>query len=119
MKLAIVGSRTFTDWPRFCLLLQEFVDQHGLPDEVISGGAKGADTMAEKWARLKKIKPTVLRPSWRIKGVYNPRAGLDRNTDIVASCTHMIAFPSSKGSGTQDSIRKARKAGKILIQHDV
>jgi hypothetical protein len=42
------------------------------------------------------------------------KAGLLRNTDIINESTHVIAFPNDKGSGTQDSIRKAQKLGKIV-----
>lgn len=106
--LAIVGSRTFNDKTLFDETIEEFVVRYGIPAKVVSGGAPGADTMGEKWARRMKISVLVLKPNWRPKGKYNPRAGLERNTDIVNACTHMIAFPSKKGSGTQDSIRKAR-----------
>jgi hypothetical protein len=65
---------------------------------VVSGGAKGADTMAEAWACKHRRPMTVLKPAWRTKNedgtmTYNPRAGLDRNTDIVAAATHVVAFP--------------------------
>lgn len=37
-----------------------------------------------------------------------------RNTDIVNECTHMIAFPSVNGKGTQDSIGKAKENDKVI-----
>ena len=30
-----------------------------------------------------------------------------RNTQIIEYCTHVLAFPSRKGRGTQDALRKA------------
>lgn len=50
-----------------------------------------------------------LLPDW--KGPLGKRAGLARNSDIVAKSTHLLAFPSKTGSGTQDTIRKAEQKG--------
>jgi len=116
--LAIVGSRTFEDYPRLCLVLEAFIDKYGKPVSIVSGGAKGADKLAEVWARAKNLKILVLRPKWKkVGGVYDPDAGYARNSDIVAACTHMVAFPSPNGSGTQDSIAKAKAAGKVVLEY--
>ena len=77
----------------------------------MSGGAKGADTLAENWAEEYGIPITIFRPDWK---AYGKAAGPIRNTDIVNECTHMIAFPSVKGKGTQDSIKKAKENGKLV-----
>ena len=114
--LAIVGWRQFTDQSLFDEVLAEFVCTYGMPVRVISGGARGADTLAERWARKHRIKLIILKPAWRnARGQYNRRAGLERNSDIVAGCTHLVAFPSENGSGTQDSIGKARERGKVVV----
>ena len=112
MKLAIVGGRDFTDYTLFCKELAIVQSKWGLPEEVISGGARGADTLASRWAREHEIKLTVLKPHW--DGNNNPKAGLDRNTDIINASTHVIAFPTKKSRGTWDSIRKAKAKSKEL-----
>ena len=120
MKLAIVGWRSFTDKAVFDETLLNFVCEYGMPELVVSGGAKGADALGEAWATRHKVKLLVLKPDWnRLKG----GAGLERNTDIVAACTHMVAFPHDQGKrrdgkekgGTQDSIRKAKALDKIVV----
>ena len=62
MKLAIVGTRnpgvTYQEWEK--LLLNKIN-----PDEiqmVISGGAKGIDTLAEEWADKNGIPKTIIKP---------------------------------------------------------
>ncbi len=113
MVLAIVGSRTFDDKKLFEETMTEWIVTHGqIPDEVVSGGAAGADTVAERWARTHNIVVNIMKPDWRRHG---KAAGILRNTDIVNACTHMVAFPSEAGRGTQDSIRKARVAGKEVV----
>ncbi|MBX9636012.1 MAG: DUF2493 domain-containing protein [Nitrosomonas sp.] len=109
MKLAIVGSRNFTNQKELDDIVDAFVLKHGmLPELVVSGGAKGADTLAHAWARKHNVSIKIFKPDWKTKG---KAAGVLRNTDIVNECTHMIAFPSKDGKGTQDSIKKAQAKG--------
>jgi hypothetical protein len=106
MKLALVGSRNYVNQKEFDEVVDAFVLKHGtLPEFVVFGGAKGADTLAEVWARKHKIPLKIFKPDWKAKG---KAAGVLRNTDIVNECTHMIAFPAADGKGTQDSIKKAQ-----------
>ena len=49
MKLAIVGSRTFTDYEVFQTILLEHYQISEI-ETIISGGATGFDTLAEKFA---------------------------------------------------------------------
>jgi hypothetical protein len=125
MKLAIAGYRGFTDYHLFKHHLVSFIEEHGKPAEIISGGAKGADSMAERYAKEENIPIVVLKPDWKTRG---RQAGLLRNTDIVARCSHLLAFPprrfvpgspgtnTSVGRGTQDTIKKAKRSGKIIKQ---
>ena len=77
--------------------------------------------MGARYGREHKIHVDELLPEWYVgpEHKYNPRAGLDRNSDIVAACTHAIAFPCVLGSGTQDTIDKLHKAGKPVVVIDV
>lgn len=115
-SLAIVGSRSFTDYR----LLKETVDGfYASPGkeitEIVSGGAKGADTLAERYAKENNIPLIRLRPKWKdSKGVYNARAGFDRNKDIVARSEHVVAFWDGKSTGTRDSINEAKRTLKRL-----
>jgi hypothetical protein len=109
MKLAIVGYRGFNDYDRFKRELVLFIEEYGEPLEIISGGAKGADSLAERYAREENLPVIVLKADWKSHG---RRAGVLRNTDIIARATHALAFPSKNGKGTQDSTRKARQLKK-------
>lgn len=105
IKLAIVGSRDFTDYETFQQALAEFISEYGMPTSIISGGARGADSMAEKWSLEEDIPIVIYYPDWN---TYGRAAGPIRNSQIVNDATHMIAFPVGESRGTQDSIRKAR-----------
>lgn len=105
-SLAIVGSRDFQDQKLFDIELGKFVEQHGLPALFVSGGARGADSMGERWAIRHGVPTKILLPDWNTHG---KKAGILRNTDIVASCDHLIAFHKDNSKGTADSIAKATK----------
>ena len=111
--LAIVGSREMKlKSPVFQEGILQVIEQWGVPSSVVSGGARGADTIGEQWARDNNIPITVYKPDWKKHG---RAAGMIRNADIIARATHILAFPSSTGSGTQDSIIRATRANKPVI----
>jgi hypothetical protein len=121
IKLAIVGSRYFKDWGRFLQFMEEWkreVSGGREPDIIISGGARGVDSLAERYAReILGIEPVVFYPKSYEK--YGNDGYLMRNTEIVEACTHVLALPSRTGSGTQDTMRKADIAGKNLFDRYV
>ena len=123
MKLAIVGSRTFNDYK----LLKEECDKILCINTIISGGAKGADTLAERYAKEKGYNLKVFPAKWhdfnaipcKIKynkyGPYNSLAGYNRNDRIVRTADIVIAFWDGKSTGTASTIKLAKKYSKRLI----
>jgi hypothetical protein len=119
-RLAIVGSRTFTDQALFERVMTAYVERYGVPTRVVSGGADGADTLARQWANARSLPLDEFLPQWdapQYAGPRRPQAALDRNTTIVEHCERLIAFQRAGSTGTQDSIRKARKRlGESCVQ---
>ena len=111
MRLAIVGSRNFHDYQSFKTAVLKVLN--GIkPEVIISGGCRGTDKMAEVFAKENSIEVLIFPADCE---QFGKGGFLLRNTEIVNACTHMIAFPSRTGRGTQDSIRKAKdKILKIL-----
>jgi len=111
MKLAIAGGRTYFNYDRFREIVDEYVKTHGKIDEIISGGAKGVDSLAERYANEHNITIKILKPEY--EKYKNKRiAPLMRNTDIVNAATHLLALPTVNSVGTYDAIEKARKMKK-------
>lgn len=104
-RIAIVGSR---DYPH---LDQVRAYVAGLPEgtTIISGGARGVDSVAAEAAKARGLAVVVYLPDWKTHG---RRAGLVRNHDIVAAADAVTAFWDGKSSGTAYTIRIAQKAGK-------
>lgn len=111
MRVIICGGRTYRNVPQFVRVLANFQRKFGAITEVLSGGATGADALAEMWALLKDVKLTIKRANWIAHGVS---AGPIRNREMLKERPdYVIAFPG--GSGTANMIHEAQKAGvKVL-----
>jgi uncharacterized phage-like protein YoqJ len=117
MRVAIIGSRNagpetltkiLNELPRGC-------------SEIISGGARGVDSMAKKAAAKLKIKYTCFRPRYQKFGRAAP---LVRNNAIIERADCVLAFWDGKSKGTMHALGyciKCRKPFKIFIisAHDV
>jgi len=110
VKLGLVGSRNYTDYSSFKIHINYTLEKWGMDvkdiDFIVSGGARGADHLAELFAKEHNIETIIFKADWNTLG---KKAGILRNTDIVNESTHMIAFPIKESIGTWDSIRKATK----------
>lgn len=117
MKIAIVGSRGFPDIDLIC----EFVDSLPEGTTVISGGAKGVDTIAEKAARKRGLEVIIYPAEWdnfelpnaRIKKnkwgrEFNVTAGIERNKKICEEADEVIAFWDGMSKGTHFTIEYAK-----------
>lgn len=111
-KLAIIGSRDFTDWDIFNNALDEHIEEYGIPSGIISGGCKGADKMGAQWARDNSIPLTEFLPDWNR---YGRSAAFHSNIDIIEAAQQVIAFRVNMSPGTTDTINKATKKGKDVI----
>ena len=122
MKIAVVGGRDFNDYNALCLALVEFK-----PTLLISGGANGADSLAEKFSRDFGTPIKVHYANWhdytppckmgcnKYGHKYNKLAGMNRNTKIINDCDMVLAFWDGKSTGTKDSIDKATAKGKKVV----
>jgi hypothetical protein len=108
MKVAVVGSRSFNDYEK----LKQTLDQTPDISRIISGGAKGADSLAEQWAREKGIETVVYKPDW---AKYGRGAGVVRNRLIIEDCDYCIAFWDGESKGTKSSIDYCKKLNKRLL----
>lgn len=111
MRLAIVGCRNFTDY-------REFVSETHRFDfcEIVSGGCRGTDKLAERYALEYGIPIVIFHPDWN---KYGKAAGPIRNRQIVEYCDAVLAFWDGRSAGTKSTIVMARKAGKPIEIIDI
>ena len=104
MKLLIAGSRS----------TEQFDLAPYIPEEVeliISGGAKGIDTLAEQYADTHRISKLILRPSY---SRYGRSAPLKRNEQMVDLADHVLVIWDGTSKGTLHTIEYARQKNKSL-----
>jgi predicted Rossmann fold nucleotide-binding protein DprA/Smf involved in DNA uptake len=108
MKLAIVGSRKFNNYELLCQSMPAGIH------EIVSGGAKGADTLAEQYAGEHNLPIKVFLPRFQAEpGVgYHPGHYHQRNRQIAEYADHILAFMPQGGSkGTKSTLNYAKKIG--------
>ena len=105
MILAVVGSRWFSDYSRMKRVLSEYSIK-----KIVSGGAQGADSLAERYAKENSIPVLKYIPDWS-KG---KSAGIKRNVKIVDDAEGVVAFWDGASPGTKHSVDLARKNNKLF-----
>jgi hypothetical protein len=107
VKIAIVGSPDYSD------LWQVVAYVRRLPSDttVISGCAKGVETMIAKAARLRGLEFIEYLPNW---DKYGNAAGMFQSEQIVDHCDQLVAFWDGISKDTKESIDQAKAAGKSV-----
>jgi len=107
LKLIIAGSRSIKDYT----ILQYAIAQTDFSDitEVVSGCARGVDTLGERWAKSANVPIKEFRADW---GRFGRGAGKYRNSDMADYCDAAIILWDGESKGTLDMIDKMRRARK-------
>lgn len=105
MRVAIIGSRTFEEYSILVNCLNKFQETSKITS-IVSGGARGADSLAEKYAFNYNIPFTSHLAEWEI---YGKSAGFIRNEKIIKDCDCVIAFWDGLSKGTLHSLNLANK----------
>lgn len=106
MKLLIAGSRSITSFD-----LEKYIPS-GV-ELVISGGARGIDTLAEQYADAHGLEKLIVCPRYEIYGRVAP---IKRNEEMVDACDAVLAIWDGESKGTRHTLNYARKKGKKIIE---
>ena len=112
MKLIIAGSRDFND---YSLLEKELNPLNVFIDEIVSGNARGADTLGERYSLEYNIPLKIFKADWNNLG---KRAGIVRNHQMGEYADLLLAFWDGKSKGTKDMIdymKKLNKKSKVIL----
>lgn len=112
IRVIVAGSRDFLDYDlmrsKLRMLFQERV-KVGDRIEIVSGTARGADQLGERYAEEHQCAIRRFPADWRPNGTYDPTAGFKRNERMAEYATHLVAFWNGKSRGTQHMIKLAEK----------
>ena len=110
MNVAIIGSRDFKNKELLDNTMKKIQEQKDIT-KIISGGAKGADTMGVQWANKNNIETKVYYPDFK----KHKRAYHFRNRQIVMQSDLKVAFLNGYSTGTKYTINFAKTLEKEVI----
>lgn len=108
-RLVVAGGREFKDQELFDITLNHFMryfSSVNIPVIIVSGGARGADTMAEDYARRYNLPFKLFEADWDFHG---KAAGYVRNKEMAKYGTHLVAFHDGISKGTTHMINLAKE----------
>ena len=105
MRTIIAGSRDCTDERH---LVEALMSCGWTPTVVISGAARGADSLGEAWAKQTNTRCERFPADWAL---YGKRAGYLRNEQMAAKAEALIALWDGKSKGTKHMIEAAQRKG--------
>lgn len=116
MKVAIVGSRTINDEDLVVKFIEESHSFDPTYDKIISGGSRGVDSIAEKYAKANKIRTVIFVPNWE---KYGEQAGFIRNSDIISKCEKCIIIWDGSSELTKNDIELCEEMRKPCYIYDI
>lgn len=114
MKLAVVGSTGFDNYDLLKIVIDELREIYDI-HTIVSGGAKGADSLAEVYAHDHNLKMIVFPAEW---DKYGRGAGFIRNNTIWDNSDLGVAFWDGQSKGTAHSFKISEKQNKSLYVFD-
>ena len=104
MKLLIAGSRGIENFD-----LSKYIEKD--IDTILSGGAKGIDTLAEEYADKMRLSKIILRPRYDL---YGKAAPIKRNEELVSMADKILIIWDGASKGTKSTINYAKKLNKEI-----
>lgn len=108
MKVAIIGSRNLD------VDIEKYIPEN--TTMIISGGAKGIDSLAETYANEHNISTIIFKPDY---SKYGRKAPLVRNQLIAKEADIVVAIWDGKSKGTAYTINYAQKIGKRTYTYTI
>jgi len=111
LRVLVCGGREYNDYQKVELVLGA-AHKAQLFGTVIHGAARGADSLAGRWAKENNIPVEEFPADWNR---YGRRAGYIRNAQMLKEGKPelVIAFPG--GPGTKMMVELARSAGVVTV----
>lgn len=107
MKVAVIGSRGIEN-----VNIGEYIPKE--TTEIVSGGARGVDTIAREYAQQHNLKLTEFLPKY---DKFGRSAPLKRNIQIIEYADLVLAFWDGSSRGTKYVIDHCKHLGKPCEVH--
>lgn len=112
LRVIVAGSRDFNDYELLYKKMNHYLSGYKTSElEIVSGGARGADSLGERYAKEKGISIQQFIPDWNGLG---KSAGYIRNREMALYADACVVFWDGKSKGTKHMIDLAKKEGLML-----
>ena len=117
-RVIIAGSRSFCDYATLQAICDKILAQKRMTHTIviISGTARGADTLGEKYANERGYTVERFSADWQR---YGKAAGPIRNRLMADNAEALIAFWDGHSTGTKDMITEAKKKGMAVRIYNI
>ncbi len=113
MKTIIAGSRTITDYS----IVETAIQESGFEiTKVISGMAKGVDTLGEQWAHHNNIDIVLCPANW---DKFGKSAGYRRNIEMADIAEALIVIIENKSRGSSHMLQIAKDRGLMIFEKHI
>lgn len=119
MILLVAGTRNYYDYNEMSAFLDFFHNEFGIT-QIVHGGARGADSLAAKYAKEHNIPTKVFNADWDSMGIM---AGMERNKEMHEYISNFkdrmcLCFWDGKSSGTKNNFKLANDYQTPLYVYD-
>jgi hypothetical protein len=119
VRTIIAGSRGIGDYALVCRAINDAARLGITPiTQVVSGAARGVDTLGERWARAAGV-PVAQFPVTAEDWQRSRRAGMERNVRMAENADALVAIWDGYSPGTSHMIRVARERGLRVYVFDL
>lgn len=120
IRVIIAGSRDFNDYDvlrgEVDMFIEQLRERKDIEQDddiiIVSGGARGADKLGERYAKEQGYHCEIYIPNWSI----GKQAGILRNIDMAKVSQACIVFNLNNSKGSSHMVSYARKQGLITKQ---
>lgn len=107
-RVIVAGGRHLKDYAFLTRKLDAILSAFKLSEvAIISGGASGADSLGERYAREHHLQLIVVPALWSLGN----KAGPIRNAWMAEIATHCVVFWNGRSPGTRSMIQIAKAKG--------
>ena len=113
-RIVIAGCRDYNNYEEAEEFIDLCVSSFAGKDNIVivSGGAKGADMLGERYASERGFAIERYNADWK---TYGRRAGPMRNKQMAEVSDYVICFWDGESKGTKSMIECAKKSGKTVM----
>lgn len=106
-RVIIAGCRTFNNYNKLKMAMDRLlINKHSVT--IVSGAARGADRLGEKYAKERNIPVDLFPAEW---DRFGKRAGYLRNEQTADNADALVAFWDGQSPGTRHMIKTAYDRG--------